>query len=112
MEEVSSAAIAKDGIYVATRGGPILKYSRDKTPTKPALIWKRPLDGNTEIPLCLGKNLFAVTNFGTLYAISLQDGHELWRYKAEGIPSVLGAHGDIMYLAMKEGRLLILNADQ
>lgn len=112
MEEAINALVGKDGIYVTLRDGTIRKFSRDRAPNRPTQIWKRPLDGYTEIPMCLGKHLFAVSHFGTVYAISLADGNEVWRYKTEKTPTQLSTSTEFLYLATKEGQLLILNSGQ
>jgi len=113
MEEAISALVGKDGIYIASRDSTIRKYPRTKTPNRPAFIWKRPMDGSAEVPMCLGKNLFAVANSGTVYAISASGGDELWRYPLAGkTPTNISTSGDFIYISTKEGQLLILNANQ
>ena len=108
LDEVSDAAVGGDGIYVITREGVVLKYPRGKCAGKPAALWRKPLDGATEMPLCAGQNVYAVSTYNTLYALSAGDGTELWKFKVEGVPTHLVEDGKLLYVATKEGRLLIL----
>ncbi|HEY3322382.1 MAG TPA: PQQ-binding-like beta-propeller repeat protein [Planctomycetota bacterium] len=115
LEEAIATLVAPDSIYVATRDGVISKYSRDRNAGRPALIWKRPLDGSIEMPMFLGKNLYAVSHFGTLYAISVEDGHSYWQYPVEGAeqgraPTSVMELNDVLYIATQDGRLIIMNA--
>gem|GEM_PF-5965429 len=111
-DEVTSAVADKGGVYVITGKGAVRKYSRDKTTGKPASLFPaRELDGPTEIQLCLGKNLYAVTTFGTIYALSTLDGSVLWDYRTDTKATNMCEHNGKLYVATKEGRLLILNAE-
>ena len=111
LDEATHAEVSKDGVYVVTRRGDVCKYSREKTAGKPTLLWKRALDGHCELPLHAGKYLYALSHFGTAYAIAPADGQIVWKYKVEGTPTWLSDHANLMYIATKEGKLLILSAE-
>ena len=104
LEAATHAAVASDGIYTLSREGVLRKFHRDKR----SALWNRPLDSGAEAPLAIGKNVYAVSTFGTLYALAPSDGHELWKYKVEGTATFMVEHGNVLYVATKEGRLWIM----
>jgi len=103
----TQAAITGEALYVISRDGVVRKFPRDK----PKALWNRPLDGGTEAPLAIGRNLYAVSSFGTLYALALSDGRELWQYKVKGTATHIVEQGNLLYVATREGRLLIMAAE-
>ncbi|MCY3022364.1 MAG: PQQ-binding-like beta-propeller repeat protein [Planctomycetota bacterium] len=111
LDEAAHATVASDAIYVITREGSLRKYPRGKQAGRPAPLWTKALDGGTEVPLCAGKNVYAVSSFGTLYALSADDGHELWKYKVKGAVTHLVEYGRVLYVATKGGRLVVLNTE-
>jgi outer membrane protein assembly factor BamB len=96
--------------YVFTREGVIRKYLRNRE-MDPTSIWQRPLDGAAELPLVLNKYLYAVTNFGTLYALAPEDGQVMWEYRPERKPTQMSVSLPYVYLTSEDGTVLILNAE-
>jgi outer membrane protein assembly factor BamB len=111
LDEASHAAVSNDGVYVVTREGVLRKYPPDRTPVKPAPLWRKSLDNGTDVPLVVGKSIYVVSTFGTLYALSPDDGHELWKQKIEGTATQLVEHGNVLYVSTKEGRLILLSTE-
>jgi len=108
LDEASHATVAGEGIYVLTRDGLLRRFPRDKRTDKPPALWSRPLDGGAVAPPAVGQNVYVATQAGTLYALDPGDGHEKWKYKLKGTATHLLEHGNVLYVATKEGQLLIL----
>jgi outer membrane protein assembly factor BamB len=111
MSEASHAVVGSDGVYVITRQGTVCKYPRAPASGAPAALWRKPLDGGTETPLAAGKYVYAVSTFGTIYALSLADGAERWKYRIAGTPTGMSEHNGLLYVGTKEGHVLILKTE-
>ena len=59
-------------------------------------MWSRPLDGGTEVPLAVGKNVYVATKSCSVYALAPDDGHELWKYTIEGTTTYLVKNGNVL----------------
>lgn len=106
MDENFSSVTSAEGVFFITSQGRISKFSRDGK-----FKWQKTLEGPSDISMVLGKSLFAVSNFGKVYAKSLEDGHDLWTYRTEKVPSHLSLFGNNLYLATQVGRMFILNTE-
>lgn len=111
MDEASHAVVAGDGTYVISRQGVVCRFRRGRQAGQPVPLWRKPLDGGTEVPLCAGRNLYVVSTFGTIYALAAGDGHELWKYRVQGVPTHLVEIGGVLYVTTKEGRMVVLNTE-
>jgi hypothetical protein len=110
-DEVTGGLGGSNCVFLNFREGLLRKYEAVEAGAVPAALWERPLDGPVELPLVLGKLLYAATTFGTVYAIAPEDGRVIWEYRAEKKPGQLALYGKYLYLATQAGQVLVLNAE-
>jgi hypothetical protein len=111
-DETICAATDQKTVYSISRDGIVRKYTTDRQQSPPAPVWTKALDGAPELQLVIGaKAIYCMTAFGKVYALKPDDGSVLWDYRPEKKPSLLSVHGDYVYLATDDGRVLILNAE-
>jgi len=111
-ECITAASLGPEGLCAITRDGLVRYFPR--TPLaggKAKPVWERALDGPGPAPWIAGERVLAATRTGTVSALGLPDGRELWRYKANGRPSHLAVWGKVVYVVTVEGQLILLHLE-